>query len=138
MANAITVLKMTTANSSVAVVPTLAFVDSGTGAYIDCRHIDAAKMILVFKRHTSGTAIAASADDIKIVHGGDTAGYSAYGVGSLTIRAVETNASDAATGELACQFAGPFETARFKDSQGYINIVSTNMINIKAVGAILI
>ena len=134
----ITVCKMTSANSSLALVPTLAEIGSATGLFINCNHIDASRMILVFTKDASGVN-SGSKERIKILHGGSSAGYSAYGLGTLSISALAAlNSTKPATGEVNCNFAGPFETARFKDSNGYIKIFSSNNSNVKAIGAILI
>ena len=136
--NAITVCKMTTVNSSTPVTPTLAQIDNATGLYIDCKHIDASRMILVFTRDASG-AITSSEERVTVLHGGDTAGYSGYALGNLNINALAAlHSTQPATGEVNCHLAGPFETARFKDSDGYIKILNTNNTGVKAIGAILI
>jgi len=137
---AITVLKLTTANSSVSAVPTMAAVDTDTGAYINCKNIDASKMILVFNRTVSGTA-AASANNIVIMDGDSKAGYTAYALGDLKIAISSHGKGTAPTaGNAACDcvFVGPFETARFKDSDGYIKINCSVATNITSIGAILI
>ena len=137
---AVTVLKLTTANSSVSAIPTMTILASNTGAYIDCKNIDASRMILVFNRTVSGTN-AASAENITIEDGDSKAGYSAYKLGDLKIaiasngRATLPTAANVACG---CVFVGPFETARFKDSDGHIKINATNAQNIASVGAIFI
>lgn len=129
--SAITVCKMTTVNSSISVVPTLTAVStvSSGGAYIDCRNVDASKMILVVKKSASG-ANTASKDRFRILDGDSKAGYTNYGLGNLVI----DMSSDA---EDLC-FAGPFETARFKDSDGRIDITCTRGTNVGFIGAILI
>lgn len=138
--NAITVLKLTTANSSVSAIPTMAPIDTDTGVYIDCSNLDASKMILVFTRTVSGTA-AASANNIAVKNGDSIAGYSAYELGDLAI-AISSNgrgtAPVAGNEECPIVFVGPFETARFKDSDGRIAIQCSNGGNIAAVGAIMI
>jgi len=138
--NAVTVLKMTTVNSSVSAVPTLQAVDTGTGIYVDVSNIDASRMILVFTKTDSG-ANTSSGEFVTIKDGDSKVGYSAYTVGDLAIE-VSSNAvcteSPAAMNKSNLVFAGPFETARFKDSDGYIKVNCTNATNISAVGAILI
>jgi len=139
MANAITVLKMTTVNSSVAVSPTLAEIDTDTGLYIDCRHIDASKMILIMAKETSGAG-SATQDSIHILDGDSKANYTAYGLGNLRIMLASLHCTSPKTTdqEINVCFAGPFETARFKDSNGRIDITALNGINVACVGAILI
>ena len=138
MANAITVLKMTTINSSVAVNPTMAVAGTATGLYIDCRHIDAGKMILVVTKLASG-ANSATNEILTIEDGDSKAGYSNYGLGDLKIEISSVPHSTKPTGlELNCCFVGPFESARFKDSDGYIKVLTTRGANVGAVGAILI
>jgi len=138
MANAVTVLKLTTANSSVSAIPTMAAIDTDTGIYIDCNNIDASKMILVFTRTVSGTK-AASADNIAIKDGDSKAGYSAYKLGDLAIN-ISSNGRGSAGKDTVCGtvFVGPLETARFKDSDGYMKITCPNGTNIATVGAIFI
>lgn len=140
--NAITVLTMTTMNSSVSAIPTLQAVDTATGAYVDCRNIDATKMILVFTKTASG-ANSATNEIISIEDGDSKAGYSAYVLGDLKIEIdsdAVSDASDTAEENVVSNliFAGPFETARFKDSDGRIKINATRGANIAAMGAILI
>ena len=140
MANAITVLKMTTANSSVSATPTLQAVDTDTGAYVDVGDIDASRMILVFTKTDSG-ANTSSKEYITIDVSATARQFSAQQLGDLTIEvssAAVCTASPAAMNKSNLVFAGPFETARFKDSNGRINISATNGTNISAVGAILI
>ena len=135
---AVTVLKLTTANSSVSAIPTMTILASNTGAYIDCNYIDASRMILVFNRTVSGTN-AASAQNITIEDGDSKAGYSAYKLGDLAIN-ISSNGRGSAGKDTVCGtvFVGPLETARFKDSDGYIKITCTNGTNIATVGAIFI
>ena len=136
--NPVTVLKLTTMNSSVPGNPTMAAVSTGTGIYIDCSNIDASKMILVVTRTASGTN-AASAANITIEDGDSKQGFSAYKLGDLKIALSSIPHSTKPTAvELNCQFIGPFETARFKDSDGHIKVNCTNATNISAIGAILI
>ncbi len=76
-------------------------VDTSTGAYVDVGGEDASKLVLlVSSTDTASCYIEAGM-------------YTAKGIGNLKI---------SSTGELA-YVAGPFETARFKDSDGYINII---------------
>ena len=135
---AIIVLKLTSANSSVSAIPTMTAVDTTTGVYIDCNNIDASKMILVFTRTVSGTA-ATHGEMITIEDGDSKAGYSAYGLGDLTI-AISSNGRGSAGADTVCGtvFVGPLETARFKDSDGYIKVNCTRGQNIATIGAILI
>jgi len=139
MANAITVCKMTTVNSSVAVSPTLTEIGTATGVYIDCRHIDASRMILIMAKETSGAG-SATQDSITILDGDSKANYSGYGLGNLEIMlsSLHCTAPKTTDQEINVCFAGPFETARFKDSNGRIDITALNGINVACVGAILI
>ena len=132
---AITVLKMTTANSSVSAVPTMAAVDSDTGAYVDVNNIDASKVLFVFQKTASG-ANSASEEYITIEDGDSKIGFSAYKLGDLTIDISSAYAN--VVGSCNLVFAGPFETARFKDSDGHIKINCTNATNVGYMGAILI
>lgn len=138
MANAVTVLKLTTVNSSVSAVPTLQAVNTDTGIYIDVNNIDASRMILVFTKTASG-ANTASGEMVTIEDGDSKIAFSAYKLGDLKIEiasgAICTAGSVTASNLV---FAGPFETARFKDSDGRIKVNSTNAGNVSAVGAILI
>lgn len=138
--NAVTVLKLTTENSSVSAIPTMQAVNTDTGIYIDVNNIDASKMILVFTRTVSGT-LANSDDNITIEDGDSKVGYSAYKLGDLKINIDSDGRGTAPTaGNAVCGavFCGPFETARFKDSDGHIKVNTTNAQNIAAVGAIFI
>ena len=138
MANAITPLRLTTANSSVCGNPTMVTVGSATNSYIDCRNIDASRMILVVTKLASG-ANSATNEVLTIKDGDSKAGYSAYALGDLKIEVSSVPHSTKPTGvELNCTFIGPFETARFKDSDGYIKINTTRGQNLGAIGAILI
>jgi len=137
--NAVTVLKLTTVNSSVSAIPTLQAVDTGTGIYVDCNNIDASRMILVFTKTASG-ANTASGEMITIEDGDSKQGFSAYKLGDLKIE-VASGAVCTSPGAMTSPnlvFAGPFETARFKDSDGRIKVNCTNATNVSAVGAILI
>ena len=140
--SAVTVCKMTSMNSSVSVTPTLTAVStvSTGGVYINCNNIDASKMILIIQKTATG-GNTASHDRFRILDGDSKAGYSAYKLGDLKIaiasngRATKPTAANVACG---CVFVGPFETARFKDSDGHIKINATNAQNIASVGAIFI
>lgn len=133
--NAITALKLTTANSSVSCMPTMRTVDTNTGAYLDVNNIDASKVIFVFSKTATG-ANTASGERITIEDGDSKAGYSAYKLGDLTIDVHASLRNVTNVSNLA--FAGPFETARFKDSDGHIKINCTNATNVGSVGAIFI
>jgi len=129
--NPITVCKMSSMNSSKSVIPTMAVVSSVAtgGAYIDCSHMETSKMILIFKKTATGTN-AATVNNVRILDGDSKAGYSGFARGNLTI-AIDSGAIDVA-------YAGPFETARFKDSNGLIEISCSLGQNVAAIGAILI
>ena len=139
---AITALKLTTMNSSVSACPTLVTVGSGTGAYLNVNNIDASKVIFVFTKKTSATLHNACGDKIIVKHGAASGGYSAYGIGNLTINLSSNGAGSAAKATMHRSnliFAGPFETARFKDGNGYIKIdPSTNCVMCETIGAIFI
>lgn len=138
MASAITVCKMTSMNSSVYANPTMAAFGSNTGLYIDVNNVDASRMILVVTKLASG-ANSDSSERIRIKASTVDKQFSANELGDLVIEVSSTPHSTKPTGEeLTCSFYGPFETARFKDSDGRINIESTNADNIGAIGAILI
>ena len=129
--SAVAVCKMTSMNSSVSVTPTLtamATVSIG-GVYIDCNNLDASKMILIIQKTATG-ANTASKDYVAILDGDSKAGYSGFAKGNLAI--------DVTSGAADVVYAGPFETARFKDSMGNIEITCTNGTNVAAIGAILI
>ena len=135
---AITVLNMTTVNSSVSAVPTLTTLDTLTGAYIDVNNLDASKVVFVFTKTASGANTACN-EYITIEDGDSKIGFSAYKLGDLTIDiASEAVATGTSYLTPSMVFAGPFETARFKDSDGRIKINATNATNVHAVGAILI
>ena len=127
--NPITVCKMSSMNSSKSVIPTMAVVSSVAtgGAYIDCSHMETSKMILIFKKTATGTN-AATVNNVRILDGDSKAGYSGFSKGNLVI--------DIASGAAPLAFAGPFETARFKDSMGNIEITCTRGENVAAIGAI--
>jgi len=129
--SAVTVCKMTSMNSSVSVTPTLTAMTtvSTGGVYIDCKNIDASKMILIIQKTATG-GNTASLDRIAILDGDSKAGYSGFAKGNLLID-ITSGANDVA-------YAGPFETARFKDSLGNIEITCTRGTNVAAIGAILI
>ena len=129
--NPIVVSKLSSMNSSVSVVPAMSVVSSVAtgGAYIDCRNIDASKMILIFKKTATGTN-AANLNNVRILDGDSKAGFSGFTQGNLTI-AIDSGAIDVA-------YAGPFETARFKDSNELIEISCSLGTNVAAIGAILI
>jgi hypothetical protein len=133
--NAITVLKLTTANSSVSCVPTMRSLDTLTGAYVDVNNIDASKLILVFQKTASG-ANTSSGEFVTIEDGDSKIGFSAYKLGDLTIEI--SSDYENVVGSCNLIFAGPYETARFKDSDGHIKINATNATNVGYVGAILI
>ena len=139
---AITALKLTTVNSSVSLCPTMAAVGSATGAYLDVNNIDASKVIFVFTKGASATLHNACGDKVIVKHGGDSAGYSAYGIGNLTFNLSSDGAASGAKATMHRSnliFAGPFETARFKDEDGYIKIdPATNGVNCETIGAIFI
>ena len=139
---AVTILKMTTINSSVTAIPTLAAVDTATGAYIDVSNVDASKMLLIFQKDASATLHNACGDKVIIKDGDSKVGYSAYTLGNLTLNlSSDQSGSTPSTGlgEANICFAGPFETARFKNSYGRIIVdPSTNGVNVSFVGAILI
>ena len=138
MANAITPLRLTTANSSVCCNPAVIEVGSATNSYIDCRHIDASRMILVVTKLASG-ANSATNEVLTIKDGDSKVNYSGYGLGDLVIEVSSVPHSTKPSGlELNCSFIGPFETARFKDSDGFIKINTTRGQNLGAIGAILI
>ena len=129
--SAVTLCKMTNMNSSISVVPTMtamATVSTG-GVYIDCNNLDASKMIIVIQKTASG-ANTASKDRFRILDGDSKAGYSGFTKGNLII--------DIASGAAPFAYAGPFETARFKDSMGNIEITCTRGTNVAAIGAIFI
>ena len=129
--SAVTVCKMTSMNSSVSVTPTLTAMTtvSTGGVYIDCNNIDASKMILIIQKTATG-ANTASKDRFRILDGDSKVAYSGYGKGNLII--------DITSGAKDVVYAGPFETARFKDSLGNIEITCTRGTNVAAIGAILI
>ena len=129
--SAVTVCKMTSMNSSVSVTPTLTAVNtvSTGGVYINCNNIDASKMILIIQKTATG-ANTASKDRFRILDGDSKVAYSGYGKGNLVI--------DITSGAKDVVYAGPFETARFKDSMGNIEITCTRGTNVAAIGAILI
>jgi len=129
--SAVTVCKMTSMNSSVSVTPTLTAMTtvSTGGVYIDCKNIDASKMILIIQKTATG-GNTASLDRIAILDGDSKAGYSGFAKGNLLI--------DITSGAKDVAYAGPFETARFKDSLGNIEITCTRGTNVAAIGAILI
>ena len=129
--SAVTVCKMTTMNSSKSVTPTLTAMATAStaGVYIDCKNLDASKMILIIQKTATG-ANSASKEHVMILDGDSKAGYSGFAKGNLTI--------DIASGAADVAYAGPFETARFKDSLGNIEITCTNGTNVAAIGAILI
>jgi len=129
--SAVTVCKMTSMNSSVSVTPTLTAVStvSTGGVYINCNNIDASKMILIIQKTATG-ANTASKDRFRILDGDSKVAYSGYGKGNLVI--------DITSGAKDVVYAGPFETARFKDSLGNIEITCTRGTNVAAIGAILI
>ena len=139
---AITALKLTTMNSSVSHVPALVTVGSATGAYLDCNNIDASKVIFVFTKKSSATLHNACGDKVIVQHGAASGGYSAYGVGDLTFNLSSDGAASGAKATMHRSnlvFAGPFETARFKDGNGYIKIdPATNCIMCETIGAIFI
>ena len=129
--SAVTVCKMTSMNSSVSVTPTLTAVStvSTGGVYINCNNIDASKMILIIQKTATG-GNTASHDRFRILDGDSKVAYSGYGKGNLVI--------DITSGAKDVVYAGPFETARFKDSLGNIEITCTRGTNVAAIGAILI
>ena len=133
--NAVTPLSMTTANSSVTKLPTMQAVDTSTGIYIDVSNKDASRMILVFQKTATG-ANTASGEYITIEDGDSKAAYSGFLLGDLTIEVSSLCRNVAGVSNLA--FAGPIETARFKDSDGYIKVNCTNATNVGYVGAIII
>ena len=138
--NGVTVIKLSTANSSTPKLVTMQAVDTDTGCYIDCNNIDASKVILVVTMTDSG-ANTASANNIEVQNGGANSNYSNRTLGDLAIdmsSAVVCTRPATAMTAVNAQFVGPFETARFKDSQGYINVNCTNGTNIAAIGAIFI
>ena len=77
---------------------------SSTGVYVDCNDIDASK--IVFRCVASDSAAATFKAGM----------YSAEGVGDLKI---SSTAADTV-------FVGPLETARFKDTDGYINVLGSS------------
>ena len=129
--SAVTVCKMTSVNCSVSVTPTLTAMDTKStgGVYINCNGIDASKMILIIQKTATG-ANTASKEYVCILDGDSNMGYSGYAKGNLAI--------DITSGAEDVVYAGPFETARFKDSMGNIEITCTNGTNVAAIGAILI
>ena len=129
--SAVTVCKMTSMNSSVSVTPTLTAMTtvSTGGVYINCNNIDASKMILIIQKTATG-GNTASHDRFRILDGDSKVAYSGYGKGNLVI--------DITSGAKDVVYAGPFETARFKDSLGNIEITCTRGTNVAAIGAILI
>jgi len=132
-ANAITVLKMTTMNSSVAVAPTMQAVDTDTGAYLDVSKLDGSRVIFIIERTATNVA-GDSLTGVKVKDGDSKAAFSGYTQGDLTIYAGST--ARAASGPF--EFIGPFETARFKDSDGYIDLTCTFATNTAKIGAIII
>ena len=100
MANEITVIELGR-NSQSDTLPAAQAVDTSTGAYIDVGGLDASKIIIEF----SSTGVASGL--VK-----DGAEYTGGTIGDLTLTS---------TGEVT-YYAGPFETHRFKDSDGYINL----------------
>jgi hypothetical protein len=141
--NALTVLKMSTVNSSSPGVLTMQAVDSDTGVYIDARNIDAGKILIAIRGLDSG-ANTSSSNRIKILDGDSNAAFSGYTLGNLKVAFASSGACtqpDSTTGTVAAniQFAGPIETSRFKDSDGYIKInTDQTACNIAALGAIFI
>ena len=96
--------------------PTLS--DTGDDAYLDVSDLDGSKVLFFAKQAGD------SAETIDVKSGY----YSAEGIGDYSF---ETTGA----GEY---ILGPFETARFKDSNGYINFRagssgSTSVINVRAV-----
>jgi hypothetical protein len=83
-------------------------VDTDTAAYVDVDGVDASKLIL--QVNYSG------ADTGAIYKVTDGAQYTGGAVGDLSIQ--HDTGGDTF-------FVGPLETARFKDSDGYINIEAT-------------
>jgi len=127
---------MTTVNSSVSAVPTLTSIDSLTGVYIDMNNIDASRVVFVFQKTASG-ALTATAERVTVLDGDSKIAFSAYKLGNLTINIA--SGYENLVGSPNLVFAGPFETARFKDSDGRIKINATlGGQNIGYVGAILI
>lgn len=130
----ISICKLTTANSSVALIPTMAAITTvaANSPMINVKTEKADRLILIVEKTASG-ANTATKQIITILDGyqtGASHGYSAHAQNDL-----EIVISSAAKNYAVC---GPFETARFKDSDGYIKINATRGSNIASIGAILI
>jgi len=135
---ALTPLKLTTMNSSTPGNPTMQAMASNTAVYVDVGDIDASRMIFVVTKLASG-ANSDSSETLTLEPSTIAHQYSANGLGNLSINISSVPHSTNPTGEeLNCCFIGPFETARFKDSNGRINITCTNADNLGAIGVILI
>ena len=97
--------------------PTLS--DTGDDAYLDVSDLDGSKVLFFVKQ----TGDSEETVDVKSGY------YSAEGIGDFSFETTKGG------GEY---ILGPFETARFKDSNGYINFRagttgSTSKINVRAV-----
>lgn len=117
MATELTVIKPGRNAESTGVVGVNA--DSSTGVYVDCNQIDASKLVFRLVSSDSGA--------ILIKDGGL---YSAEGIGDLQVISTEADTVFVTV-----------ETARFKDTDGYINLLGQNTETTKgsyAVQAILL
>lgn len=100
MANEITVIDLSR-NGISDTLPAAQGVDTSTAAYVDVGDVDASK--LIFEVSSTGAATG-------FVQAGD---FTASGIGNYKVTS---------TGEKT-YFLGPFETARFKDDDGHINLI---------------
>jgi len=119
MAGSSDVTAVLAARNTAVVFPAGAITANDTGyAYLDVSTMDASKVLFLVSR------AGGKAETLVVKNGAE---YSAEGIGDYT----------KATTVAGEYIAGPFETARFKDSNGYIQLAastaSTGVISVRAI-----
>lgn len=104
---------------------------TGTNEYINVNGLDGSKVLLIVSRESTafGTTYYIGTSDSATTRSASAALFSAAGLNRLkigTTAAVKAKAytkfrTTATTKLVSFEVLGPFETARFKDSDGYIN-----------------
>jgi hypothetical protein len=104
MATELTLIEAARNNDAEAVAGVV--VSSSTGVYVDCNQIDASKVI--FRAVSSDSAAISVKSGV----------FTAEGIGDLLVQATAASTL----------YIGPVETARFKDTDGYINLLGSTAV----------
>lgn len=135
-ATAGTILKLTTAGSSSPGYLTFATLTTAatSGVYFDLTGYKGDRVIFVADITATNVASASAANRVRINKGSTVSQFSHHLQGALNVQFTSNRAASARLG-----YFGPYETARFKDSNDRITIsCSAAGVNIKALAAILI